>query len=338
VAALDAGTQGIVHGFDFHLTDAGPKLIEINTNAGGLLLAVAQAEAQRGCCDAVAPYVRRGVAGVSVKDALIRGFRNELALARGPDAELRTVAIVDEAPASQFLYPEFLLFRDLFQSHGISAWLAEPGELEHRDGGLYLGEHRIDLVYNRLTDFYFDSVAAAALRAAYLAGGVVVSPSPRHHALLANKRHLATLSSASELRRLGVPEDDVSLLTSMVPEAELVRGGDRESLFRRRKELFFKPLAGYGSKAAYRGDKLTRGKFEEILDGDYLAQRVVAPSERMILVEGQSRRLKVDVRAYVVEGRVLLLVARLYQGQTTNFRTPGGGFASVLRLPEAKAP
>jgi hypothetical protein len=167
---------------------------------------------------------------------------------------------------------------------------------------------------------------------------VVVSPSPRHHALLANKRHLATLSSASELRRLGVPEDDVSLLTSMVPEAELVRGGDRESLFRRRKELFFKPLAGYGSKAAYRGDKLTRGKFEEILDGDYLAQRVVAPSERMILVEGQSRRLKVDVRAYVVEGRVLLLVARLYQGQTTNFRTPGGGFASVLRLPEAKAP
>jgi hypothetical protein len=239
VAALDAGTQGIVHGFDFHLTDAGPKLIEINTNAGGLLLAVAQAEAQRGCCDAVAPYVRRGVAGVSVKDALIRGFRNELALARGPDAELRTVAIVDEAPASQFLYPEFLLFRDLFQSHGISAWLAEPGELEHRDGGLYLGEHRIDLVYNRLTDFYFDSVAAAALRAAYLAGGVVVSPSPRHHALLANKRHLATLSSASELRRLGVPEDDVSLLTSLVPEAELVRGGDRESLFRRRKELFF---------------------------------------------------------------------------------------------------
>jgi hypothetical protein len=44
------------------------------------------------------------------------------------------------------------------------------------------------------------------------------------------------------------------------------------------------------------------------------------------------------VRAYVVEQKVLLFAARLYQGQTTNFRTPGGGFASILRLPEANAP
>jgi hypothetical protein len=338
VAAFNAGTRGIVHGFDFHLTDAGPKLIEINTNAGGLLLAVAQAEAQRTCCDAVPLHVRRGVADSSVREALIQGFRSEFALARGPGEKLRSVAIIDEAPASQFLYPEFLLFRDLFRIHGIEAWIAEPRELEQRDGGLFLGEHRIDLVYNRLTDFYFDSETSAALRAAYLAKEVVVTPSPRHHALLANKRHLATLSNASELRRLGVSEDEVSILTSMVPEAELVRDADRESLVRRRKDLFFKPLAGYGSKAAYRGDKLTRGKLDEILGGDYLAQRIVAPSERTILAEGHAKRLKVDVRAYVVEQRVLLFAARLYQGQTTNFRTPGGGFASVLRLPEANAP
>jgi hypothetical protein len=338
VAAFDAGTHGIVHGFDFHLTDAGPKLIEINTNAGGLLLAVAQAEAQRACCDAVAPHVRRGLAESSVRDALIQGFRSEFALSRGSAAKLESVAIIDEAPASQFLYPEFLLFRDLFRSHGIDAWIAEPRELEHRDGGLFLGEHRIDLVYNRLTDFYFDSETSRALRAAHLAKDVVVTPSPRHHALLANKRHLATLSNASELRRLGVPEEEISILTSMVPEAELVRDSDRESLVRRRKDLFFKPLAGYGSKAAYRGDKLTRGKLDEILAGDYLAQRVVAPSERTILVDGQAKRLKVDVRAYVVEQKVLLFAARLYQGQTSNFRTQGGGFASILRLPEANAP
>jgi hypothetical protein len=30
---------------------------------------------------------------------------------------------------------------------------------------------------------------------------------------------------------------------------------------------------------------------------------------------------------------VLLLAARLYQGQTTNFRTPGGGFAPVVVVP-----
>ena len=31
--------------------------------------------------------------------------------------------------------------------------------------------------------------------------------------------------------------------------------------------------------------------------------------------------------------RVLLAAARLYQGQTTNMRTPGGGFAPVLEVP-----
>ena len=40
--------------------------------------------------------------------------------------------------------------------------------------------------------------------------------------------------------------------------------------------------------------------------------------------------LKVDLRNYVYDGEVLLIAARLYQGQTTNFRTPGGGFAPVF--------
>jgi hypothetical protein len=35
----------------------------------------------------------------------------------------------------------------------------------------------------------------------------------------------------------------------------------------------------------------------------------------------------------VYRGRVQLISARLYQGQTTNFRTPGGGFAPVLTVP-----
>jgi hypothetical protein len=43
--------------------------------------------------------------------------------------------------------------------------------------------------------------------------------------------------------------------------------------------------------------------------------------------------LKVDLRNYAYQGRVLLRAARLYQGQTTNFRTPGGGFAPVFAEP-----
>jgi hypothetical protein len=38
------------------------------------------------------------------------------------------------------------------------------------------------------------------------------------------------------------------------------------------------------------------------------------------------------VRNYCVGDATWLRAARLYRGQTTNFRTPGGGFAPVLTL------
>ena len=75
---------------------------------------------------------------------------------------------------------------------------------------------------------------------------------------------------------------------------------------------------------------LTRRVFAEILTGDYVAQALVPPSERITADDTATPILKVDLRNYVYDGEVLLIAARLYQGQTTNFRTPGGGFAPVF--------
>ena len=46
-----------------------------------------------------------------------------------------------------------------------------------------------------------------------------------------------------------------------------------------------------------------------------------------------AQALKFDLRAYTYAGDVMWMAARLYQGQTTNFRTPGGGFAPVFSAP-----
>lgn len=48
------------------------------------------------------------------------------------------------------------------------------------------------------------------------------------------------------------------------------------------------------------------------------------------LVNKEQTALKMDIRAYVYNSEIQLLAARLYQGQTTNFRTQGGGFAPVF--------
>ena len=89
---------------------------------------------------------------------------------------------------------------------------------------------------------------------------------------------------------------------------------------------------GYGSRATYRGDKLTKRVFEEILQGGYIAQAIVPPSETVVEVDDEAQVMKADIRAYVYQGAVQLFAARLYQGQTTNFRTPGGGFAPVFPI------
>jgi hypothetical protein len=47
--------------------------------------------------------------------------------------------------------------------------------------------------------------------------------------------------------------------------------------------------------------------------------------------------LKFDIRAFTYAGQVQLLAARMYSGQTTNFRTPGGGFAPVIVVSDEEA-
>ena len=42
--------------------------------------------------------------------------------------------------------------------------------------------------------------------------------------------------------------------------------------------------------------------------------------------------LKYDVRVYTYDGAPLAFAARVYQGQTTNFRSPGGGFAPIIHV------
>ncbi len=324
-------TRGAFLGYDFHLDAAGPQLIEINTNAGGGLLNARLARAQRACCGPVAAMLA-GAARDRLEDIFLAMFREEWRLMRG-DTPLTRIAIVDESPQQQYLAPEFELFRQLFQQAGIAAVIADPRELAWDGRRLSHGGETVDLVYNRLTDFALEDEATAALRAAWDADGVVLTPHPRAHALYADKRNLMLLSDEATLAELGVPEATRQTLLAGIPHTVAVQAGAGERFWQERKRWFFKPAAGFGGRAAYRGDKLTRRVFEEILQGGYIAQEIVPPSERRVQVDATHRDLKLDLRNYVYDGRVQLVAARLYQGQTTNFRTPGGGFASVLAVP-----
>ncbi|MEO6028674.1 MAG: hypothetical protein ABIR79_17560 [Candidatus Binatia bacterium] len=329
VAHHDFGPHGVFLGYDFHFGRSGPALIEINTNAGGALLNTVLAAAQQACCADVEAVLGAASSPGALADAFLIMFRAEWRHQRG-DAELQTIAIVDEKPDDQYLHPEFLLFQELFRRAGLRAEIVDVTALRHEHGRLVAGSERIDLVYNRLTDFMLATPGSAALQAAYLAGDVVVTPNPHTYAAYADKRHLTILSDADRLWAWGIPAATIATLASGVPRAILVDPVRADELWRDRKRWFFKPLDGYGGKAAYRGDKLTRRTWESILARPYVAQEIVPPSERTIRIDEREVPLKLDVRAYVYDGTVQLTAARLYQGQTTNFRTAGGGFAPVF--------
>lgn len=323
-----SGTKGVFFGYDFHVTESGFGLIEINTNAGGAMFNAVLAKAQRASCLVMGDSARLPLVPTALEASIVSMFRNEWLLG-GQARPLRSIAIVDEKPGEQYLYPEFLLFQQLFQRHDLQVVIADPSEFSLRDGVLWHGDLAIDLVYNRLTDFSLSALASATLREAYLQGAVVLTPHPQAHALYADKRNLALLSDAARLEALGVPPATQAVLLASIPHTEVVNPANAQRLWRDRRSFFFKPFAGFGSRAVYSGDKLTEALWEEILEGNYVAQAVVLPGERFIAELPPARPMKFDLRAYAYDGQVQCVAARLYRRQTTNFLTPGGGFAPV---------
>ena len=168
-------------GYDFHLTDAAPQLIEINTNPGGALLNGILARAQRTCCADVAALAM--TQPEDIEDALIGVFHAEWQLQRRAEL-LRSIAIADAAPERQYLYPEFLLFRQLLERHGIDAVICDPSELAAREGRLMHRERPIDFVYNRLTRLSAATARSRSARGGLLGGRSGREPAPSRTCLV----------------------------------------------------------------------------------------------------------------------------------------------------------
>lgn len=324
-ARHETGASGIFFGYDFHIDEQGPKLIEINTNAGGGLLNLQLLAAQ--CGDT------QGLADVAeVERRMTAMFVTEWQAA-GRSAAPSLIAIVDEAPEAQYLYPDFLACREVLDKYGLATTVCDSAHLRYEAGELRCGGRRVDMVYNRLTDFFLIAPEHSALRDAWLADAAVITPNPRNYALYADKRHMVLLSDQAWLASIGVAAEVRELIRRVVPDTELVCAANADAMHARRKHLFFKPATGYGAKAGYRGQSVTQRVFADIIAaGDYVAQTMVPPATRVVLVDGAVTELKYDLRCYAYRSEVLLNAARLWQGQMTNFRTPGGGFTPVVRV------
>jgi len=307
--AVAPDQPSILMGYDFHLTDDGPKLIEINNNAGGLFQ-----------CGQWLPQPEWSAWSGSLPARLLAMF----------PAQWQTIAIVDEDIRAQSMYPEMQAFARLLQADGRKLFLLTPAALLADENGLsYQGLH-IDAIYNRHTDFYLTHATMQPIRTAFEAGKVALNPYPRSYALIGDKSRLADMWISGLLESV-VAEDVVAQIRAVVPRSLRMDAQTAEQWWQQRKQWVFKPAARHGGKGVMRGSDISRKRFAQLDFADMVAQQMVPPSQ----VEIADELFKVDIRLYMYGEQPIALAGRVWQGAVTNFRHPASGWAVITIEGEA---
>ena len=280
--------------YDFHINSQGqPKLIEINTNAAFLALGLELYDF----------FKYKPDTNFCAND-LVQMFQNEIKLSGSDENQ---IAIMDENPPEQRLYIEFLIYKEIFKKHQIETKIIGINDVAADD-----------FIYNRYTDFYLSEEKSQKIKNLFNENKIQLSPHPYEYFLLADKQRMYDWNVQTL-----IPKPD-SLLKIYDLGAE-----DKDFIWSIRKTLFFKPKNSFGSKQAYKGANISRKTFDAFYGSQFIAQEYVMPAEIDVVIENLPQKLKYDLRCYAYDGKLQLIIARLYQGQTTNLQTPGGGFSIV---------
>lgn len=325
-ARFDPGHEGVMMGYDFHLTPEGPRLIEVNTNAGGALMAHC---AQNPCFPAGPRFPPELYDPADRHQSrLLATFFEEMARFSGtPGRKPRRMVILDAQPERQFLYPEMAACATLLTEAGCPCAVLDPTALTMTPDGVFHQGERVEMIYNRHCDFYLESEALAGLKAAWLNRRVCLSPNPYVYGLLADKRHLVGWSDPLALEARGCAPEEARFIATIVPETRPLHQLDPAQVWKERARWVFKPGQGFGGRGVLLGDKISRTRFDALVPEETLVQRLVPPS--LTRVDERGTPLKTDIRLFVYRERLLGIAARVYRGQVTNFREPGNGFQPI---------
>lgn len=309
----DPGNKSIMMSYDFHLDEEqNLKLIEINTNASFLALGHEMYKARK---------IPLPVSDFSF-DEVRKDILTEMKLqGKNPTTPFK-VAITDDKPSEQRLFVEFQVYNELFKSWGWDSRIVDYRDL--------FKDFDPDFIYNRYTDFFLSDESSELLRDKFLSRDVCVSPNPYEYLLLADKQRLIEWSQEGFFEAQGLSDSEIKLLRTAVPPSYDVGKSSPEEVWAIRKKLFFKPKNAFGSKQSYKGSSISKKTFEELLKEDIIGQEYIPASEQVFETPEGAQSFKYDLRCYAYQGRLQLVVARLYQGQVTNLRTPYGGFGCVL--------
>lgn len=296
--------SSLLMGYDFHLTEHGPKLIEINNNAGGLW------EEDSGW---IPQYGNQHMQG-ALADRITAMFPEKW----------KHIAIVDEDVQQQYMFPEMLAYAELLKSNGRKVSLVCPEDLRYDGAKLYFKEDAIDAIYNRHTDFYLQSEAMIHIKQAFMAGHVALNPYPRSYALIGDKNRMVDWWRDDFLNDV-LTVNEIKIVQTIVPETHVMAEVDTDLAWSSRARWVFKPAARHGGKGVLMGKSISRTRFARFDIANTVMQQLVPPST----IEIHERSYKFDMRLYMCGQNLIAMAGRAWNGQITNFKEEGSGWTSI---------
>lgn len=262
------------------------------------------------------------------------------------------IAIVDwdDVPT----YSEFILWQEYFTRHGFQAIITTPQAIEYRQGALYSGDFRIDVIYKRvlgseLLDKYgLNHPIIHALR-----DGKVVMFNPYRCKLLHKKMSFAVLSDEAN-HHLYTTEQQRAIRehipwTRKVAEMKTTRDGHTVDLIPHilaaKDGLVLKPNDEYGGKGVVIGWETSPGEWEqavrEAMRTSYVVQAKVniAREDYPMWLNDQvivGERL-VDLDPFIWRGRYIHGALTRLSAQTLLNVTAGGGSTVPTLIIEPRA-
>lgn len=305
-----ADTRPLLLSYDVHPTPDGPVLIEINTNAGGILTAMQAARVGNECC---ADWEHG-----QLEARLLALFRRDLL---GVDRKnTGVVAIVDDQLMSQPLFAEMQALADLIRPFAEEVIVVDAAELTFSQGSLRHHHNAIDRVYWRSTDFLLSESAHEPVRRAVLEGATILAPASEAYEAIADKRRFVEWSRQPVLAR-----DETTGYSFRLAETLPLSTRSSKDWYAERSQWVFKPVSGFASRGVYVGKSVSRKKLAELPADAYLAQRY-APHP---VIDRDGKEWKYDVRFFADRGKIIGAAARVFHGQVVGMREPGSGFASI---------
>jgi hypothetical protein len=250
------------------------------------------------------------------------------------------IAILDwrEVPT----YSEFVIFRDYIQSQGFECVIADPREVEYRDGKLTAQGFQIDLIYKRvlLSELVErGGIDHPVIRA--VSDGAACIVNAFHCKVLHKKASLAVLSDETNRHLFG--ENERRAIEAYVPWTRAVKERHTEHHGQRvdlvpfladhKDEFVLKPNDEYGGKGIVLGWNATQGEWEAALRAGLaepyiVQQRVKIPTEPYpSLVDGRVEIVDrmLDMNPYIWYGDYMSgCLTRLSTAALLNV-TAGGG-------------